>query len=50
MLHYGIGLAVATVIASVGLTQAGAKTDMTYTQQIEKWRQQRVERLTKPDG
>lgn len=50
MLHYGIGFAVAMIAAGVGLTQVGTKADTTYAQEIAKWRQQRVERLTKPTG
>jgi uncharacterized protein (DUF1684 family) len=46
MLHYGFGLAMAIVAAGAGVAAA----DSTYVQDIQKWRQQRVERLTKPTG
>ena len=50
MLHYGIGFAAAVIVAGASVAQTGARSDTTYTQEIEKWRQDRVERLTKPSG
>jgi uncharacterized protein (DUF1684 family) len=50
MLHSGIGLIAAVLAAGVGLSQAGASGDPAYTQEIQKWREGRVERLTKPSG
>jgi uncharacterized protein (DUF1684 family) len=50
MLHYGIGVVAAVLAAGVSLSQATVQGDSTYTQEIQKWRQQRVERLTKPTG
>src|SRR6185437_11476294 len=50
MLHSGIGLIAAVLAAGVGLSQAGASGDAAYAQEIQKWRQARIERLTKPSG
>jgi len=46
MLHHGFGLA--AVILAAGAAVAGA--DSAYVQDIQKWREQRVERLTRPSG
>jgi uncharacterized protein (DUF1684 family) len=45
MLHAGVFTMI--VAAAVGLAGTG---DTPYTQEIQNWRQQRVERLTKPSG
>jgi uncharacterized protein (DUF1684 family) len=50
MLHYGISALGALLAAGLGLNQAGVTSDSSYTQEIQKWRAQRVERLTKPGG
>jgi len=50
MLHNGIGVIGIVLAAGVGLAQSGAGSDSAYTQEIQKWRQQRVERLTNPSG
>jgi len=51
MLHCGIGFVAAVLAAGVGLSQAGdAGNSSAYTQEIQKWRQQRVARLTNPAG
>ena len=51
MLHCGIGFVAAVLAAGVGLSQAGdAGNNSAYTQEIQKWRQQRVARLTNPAG
>ena len=51
MLHSGFGFVAAVLAAGVGLSQAGAAgNSATYTQEIQKWRQQRVERLNNPSG
>ena len=48
MLHHAI--AAAMIVATVGALEAAAKPDPTYAAEIQKWREQRVERLTKPTG
>lgn len=50
MFHNGIGMITAVLAVGVGLAQAAATGDSAYTQEIQKWRQQRVERLTKASG
>ena len=45
---FQIGIGMAAVLAATGL--ALTPSDASYTQEIQKWRQQRVERLTKPTG
>jgi uncharacterized protein (DUF1684 family) len=50
MLHSGIGLIAVVLAAGVGLSQAGASGDAAYRQEIQKWREGRIERLTKPSG
>jgi len=50
MLYSGIAVAAAMFAAGVGLSGAEIKGGSGYTQEIQKWRQERVERLTKPTG
>ena len=50
MLHSAIGFVAAALAAGVGLSQAGPAGDSTYLQEIQKWREGRIERLTKPSG
>jgi uncharacterized protein (DUF1684 family) len=48
MLHPGIGFIAGVLAVGVGLSQAGG--DSAYQQEIQKWRDGRIERLTKPTG
>jgi uncharacterized protein (DUF1684 family) len=50
MLHNGIGMIGFVLAAGIGLAQSGAGADSAYTQEVQKWRQQRVERLNAPSG
>ena len=50
MLHSGIGFLAAVLAAGIGLSQAGASGDSAHTQEIQKWRKARIERLTNPGG
>jgi uncharacterized protein (DUF1684 family) len=50
MLQSVFAVSVALVAAGIGLSQAGAGAAPTYAEQIQKWRHERVERLTKPTG
>src|SRR5690242_4544033 len=51
MLHYGICAVAAMLAAGVGVTQADVKTEsIGYVAQVQKWRQERVERLSRPTG
>jgi uncharacterized protein (DUF1684 family) len=50
MLYSGIAVAAAMFAAGVALSGAEIKNGSGYTQDIQKWRQERVERLTKPTG
>jgi uncharacterized protein (DUF1684 family) len=42
--------AVALLAAGVGLSKAGVTSDSSYVKEIQTWRAQRVERLTRPSG
>src|SRR5690349_17059062 len=50
MLHQAIGFAAALIVAGIGVVDASAKNDTTYAAEIQKWRDQRVARLTQPTG